>query len=167
MAGISLVGRPSDYTPELGREICRRVATGLPIWELTLAEDMPSRSAVFNWLHEGSFAPAGDLRDFVDMYARAKASAAEADDDFADRVARDGGRDIIVEDHDGLRVEKVDHEHIKRSKLIVEELRWRRARRAPLKFGDRIAHQQLDEHGKPAKLEITVSMREPTDASTK
>lgn len=50
---------------------------------------------------------------------------------------------------------------VDRAKLRVESRRWVAARQAPQRYGDRLAHQMLDEKGRPAKLEITVSMREP------
>jgi hypothetical protein len=49
---------------------------------------------------------------------------------------------------------------------MVESRRWVAARQAPHRYGDRLAHQMLDDKGKPAKLEITVSMREPSASSS-
>ena len=40
---------------------------------------------------------------------------------------------------------------VDRAKLRVESRRWVAARTAPHRYGDRLAHQMLDEHGKPAK----------------
>lgn len=155
---LHVVGRPSSYTEALGIEVCRRLIAGLAVWEIALDPEMPCAATVFNWLHDSATAdPQLPLHRFLDLYARAKAAGAEAGLDRADRVARDGGRDIIVEEHDGIRVERVDHENIQRSKLICDQIRWDAARRAPHKFGDRLAHQMLDEKGQPARLEITVS----------
>jgi hypothetical protein len=46
---------------------------------------------------------------------------------------------------------------VDRAKLMVESRRWVAARQAPHRYGDRLAHQMLDEKGRPAKLEITVT----------
>lgn len=126
---------------------------------------MPERHTIVDWASSTEADSIPDLVAFAASYARARQLAADAMDDDIDRVSRDGGRDIIVEYVDGIRVERVDHENIQRSKLIVDALKWRASKRYPDRYGDRIAHQALDEHGKPAKMEITVSMREPTDTS--
>lgn len=160
MAGITLVGRPSDYTPQIADTICERIIAGGSLWEICLSDDMPARTTVLIWLSKHE--------DFHDKYARAYIQQHLADADLMDRVARDGCKDIIVEESDGgIRIERVDHENIARSKLIVDTIKWRQARRRPDLYGDRLAHQMLDEKGKPAKLEITVSMREPSDSSGK
>lgn len=109
---------------------------------------MPDRHTVLKWSRVNP--------EFNANYARARDLAVDAVYDDIDRVARDGGRDTIVEDIDGLRVERVDYENINRSKVIVDTLKWRASKLAPHKYGDRVAHQMLDEHGKPAKAGITV-----------
>ncbi len=46
---------------------------------------------------------------------------------------------------------------VDRAKLQVDARKWYAARMAPHVYGDRLAHQMLDENGQPAKLEITVT----------
>ena len=148
MAELRIVGRPSDYTDSLGREICRRLEEGDGLWKICLPDDMPSRGTVLRW--------ARDNEEFRNMYARAMLTHADASVDDIDRIARDGGRDILVEYIDGIKVERVDHENIQRSKLIVDAIKWKSAKLSPAKYGDRIAHQMLDEKGKPTKPRVLV-----------
>ena len=59
------LGRPTDYTPELGIEICARMAEGKSLLQIMKDPDMPkSRATVYRWLeaHES----------FRDSYARAR-----------------------------------------------------------------------------------------------
>lgn len=43
------IGRPSDYTPELADEICRRLVTN-SMRRICMADDMPCEATVYNWL---------------------------------------------------------------------------------------------------------------------
>ena len=56
-------GRPSDYTPELADEICRRLP-GESMIHICLDDHMPTRQTVYNWL--------GGHPDFFDNYERAR-----------------------------------------------------------------------------------------------
>lgn len=44
-------GRPSDYTPELADEICRRLVT-TSMRRICMAQDMPSEQTVYTWLQK-------------------------------------------------------------------------------------------------------------------
>jgi hypothetical protein len=57
-------GRPSDYNPEIGAEICRRIAEGETIGDICKTEGMPSRVTVWNWTHIHP--------DFLSLYTRAR-----------------------------------------------------------------------------------------------
>jgi hypothetical protein len=43
-------GRPSKYTPELGAEICARLAKAEPLTVICRDEHMPSDRTVRNWM---------------------------------------------------------------------------------------------------------------------
>jgi hypothetical protein len=60
------MARPTDYTPELGDQICELLADGMSLRAICQADDMPHRATVFRWL-----ARAG-LEEFRDQYARAR-----------------------------------------------------------------------------------------------
>jgi hypothetical protein len=152
--------KATPFNSVLAEDVINRIASGDPLWQICSEPGMPSRRVVLEWVRTVS--------SFGADYARARIAAVDAVYDDIDRISRDGGRDVIVEDIDGLRVERTDHEHINRSKLIVDTLKWRAAHLRPDIFGDRLSHN-LDDKGNRLsganRLEITVSMREPTETS--
>lgn len=58
-----MAGRPSDYTPELADEICRRLVAESML-KICMDDHMPSRVTVYNWL--------GKHEDFYTNYERAR-----------------------------------------------------------------------------------------------
>src|SRR5271168_4832966 len=144
MAALQLVRKPLVYTDELAKDICDRLANGETLTRICRDEDMPRFGTVIDWA-QGNVAGAVG---FVAMYARAKELQLAHMADSIQDIADDGTNDWQV-DEDGN--ERVDHEHVQRSKLRVESRRWLLSKLRPDLFGDRIAHQQLDEHGKPAR----------------
>ncbi len=111
-------GRPSDYTDELGSEICRRLAEGESVNRICKDEAMPCRATVITWaLGQVEAAKAGG---FPDKYALARMVQQELLADEIHDIADDSARDVI--DDDGKKT--VDHEHIQRSKLRVDTRKW-------------------------------------------
>ena len=67
-------------------------------------------------------------------------------------IADDGTNDYVErETLSGAVVMALDREHVQRSDIRIKTRQWILARMMPERFGDRLAHQMLDEHGKPAK----------------
>jgi hypothetical protein len=155
---LTLVGRPSDFTPELGERICELAASGMSMLEISAQEGMPARSTIYLWLYRATGEEGTPLRAFSDRYARAREFSAQALADRVYSIAADGSRDYTIEtDENGVEVRRVDYEHIQRSKLIVDSLKWQAEKYDAVRYGQRTAHQMLDEHGKPAALEIKVT----------
>lgn len=46
------IGRPTDYSDELVREFCRRVASGRAIYSVCKDDDMPSDTTIWRWRQE-------------------------------------------------------------------------------------------------------------------
>lgn len=106
-------GAPSDYTAELATTICQRIADGESLRSICADDDMPARSAVFDWL--------GKHPDFADQYARAREMSAEADaDDVAHyaRKAADGDIEPAA------------------ARAAIDGLKWSAGKRQPKKYGD-------------------------------
>src|SRR4051794_2195859 len=57
-------GRPSGYMLELTNDICRQLAEGKSMLEVTTRADMPAVSTVYLWLTKH--------KEFVDRYTRAR-----------------------------------------------------------------------------------------------
>jgi len=64
------MARPSDYSPELTAVICARMAEGVSLRSICLADDMPDKATVFRWL--------AAHKEFRDQYARARECRADA-----------------------------------------------------------------------------------------
>lgn len=73
-------GRPLAYTPELGAEVCRRVARGGTLIEIEADQGMPAAETVLAWIQ--------DHEDFGDAYERARGMMADVLVDEAREVTR-------------------------------------------------------------------------------
>lgn len=109
-------GRPTDYTPELGDEICRRLSEGESLNRICRDESMPARSTVITW----ALGQIEDANEFPDKYALARQIQSELLADEIHDIADDGSRDVI---EDGDKT-VINHEHIQRSKLRVDTRKW-------------------------------------------
>lgn len=76
-------GRPTKYTPELAKTICRRIAAGESLRHICRDDDMPDRTTVRDWIVDGRGQTEDDPIGFPLQYARAREASAEA---FEDRV---------------------------------------------------------------------------------
>ena len=124
-------GRPSTYSQESADEICRRIIAGEGLREICRDETMPARETVYGWL---AVRP-----EFQHQYARAREYQADAWGDELLAIAHDGTndfRDRIAADGSVERV--LDNEHVQRSKLRVDTLKWLMSKHAPRRFGDKV-----------------------------
>jgi transposase-like protein len=86
-------GRPSDYTPELVEEFCRRVATGRSVLSVCADLDMPCDATIYRWRQEKP--------EFKDKLADARDDRLEA---YADQMHALAGRVIEETELDPQRV---------------------------------------------------------------
>lgn len=91
---------------------------------------MPNRSTVFDWLD-------GELHDFPDQYARARARQAETFLDEIIEIADDTTNDDTQTEYGPIP----NHEWITRSKVRIDSRKWFMGKVAPKKYGD---SKQLD-----------------------
>jgi hypothetical protein len=82
--------------------------------------------------------------------------------DLADIVASDGSKDYIpVYDDEGREVgDRLDHEHISRSKLIVETLMRQAAKIVPRQYGDKVALTGGSKDDGDEPLQVVIGSRE-------
>jgi len=128
-------GRPSDYTPELANQICDRLAAGQSLREICRDDDMPHESTVRKWAVE-------DREGFYTQYARAREAQTEYWADEIVAIADDSARDSWTDENG---VERVDHDHISRSRLRVDTRKWLMSKLAPKKYGDRVTNEHTGE----------------------
>lgn len=121
--------RPLEYTDILGQEICKIVSTtskGLNI----LCEERdhwPNPNTIYEWRIK--------LKEFGEMYARAKQSQVEVLVEEIVEISDDTTHDKIVSD-EGKVV--TDHEHINRSRLRIDSRKWLASKLAPRIYGDKV-----------------------------
>jgi hypothetical protein len=125
------LGRPSNYTPELGFQICERMVEGESVRTICLDPDMPSRTSIYYWLTQHA--------EFRERYKIALELHADYLADLAQAIADDGSLDII------------EKENVQRSRLRVDTIKWKCAKLHPSKYSDR--YQISGAHEKPIALQ--------------
>lgn len=139
------MARPTDYTIELGSEICSRIAEGESVRSIVKDEAMPSSSTIFRWLLDE------DKKEFWEQYEKSRNIQAELMFEELVEIADDGTNDYMEkENKDGSTYEVVDSEHIQRSRLRVDTRKWYLSKVLPKKFGEKL---DIDHTTKGEKIE--------------
>lgn len=123
-------GRPSNYTFELGQAICERIADGDSLRSICNDEGMPNRTTVLRWLEANP--------EFAAIHARAREAQADVMDDK------------IMSTADACTSEDANAARVK-----IDAYKWRAARLAPKKYGDRMMLAGHD--GGTVKSEVTMA----------
>lgn len=108
------MGRKSTYTPEIGQEICERLAQGEVLYKICQDKHMPSFPTVNRWLL--------DKPDFLNDYMRAR------------EIQQDYEADKILEIADNA----VD---ANLARVQIATRQWRAGRLYPKKYGEAITHK--------------------------
>lgn len=109
------LGRPSDYTPELGIEICVQIAEGKSLRSICKADDRPSMVTIFTWLDKHP--------EFLNHYTRAKEQQADASSEDITEIADEVRRGLI--DPQAARV-------------AIDAYKWTASKLKPKKYGDKL-----------------------------
>ena len=105
----------TTYSEEFVNTICTRLSDGESLNKICSSVDMPCKATVYNWLANKKH------KTFLDKYTQARERQAESFMDECVDIADDGTRDmVIVKGKDGKDYERVDHDHINRSRLRVD-----------------------------------------------
>ncbi len=124
MEETNKVGRPSDYTVELGDKICSLLSEGNSLRSVCLTEDMPDKGTVFRWIRE--------REEFRNQYARAKEESADAmNEDLLDLG------DEAIRLAQGVNP-KASGAVVQGVKLKADNLKWVMSKMKPKKYGDKI-----------------------------
>lgn len=113
---IKRMGRPTDYTKELGDEICVRVAEDEGVAAICRDEAMPSRTTIYKWLREHS--------EFANNYARARLDQGHTAADEMREVRR-----------------KVEAGTLEpgAARVVMDALKWEAGKRNPKSYGEKVA----------------------------
>jgi hypothetical protein len=141
-AGRDRRGRWSTFTPELGREICERIANGESLKAVGQDPAMPCAATILRW--------AAEFPDFGNDYAHARQLMADVLFDEAREVALGTTPATVWAD-----------------RLRFDTIRWMTARMAPKKYCERVvveaevAARRADEDDDPfgARAPMTVIVK--------
>lgn len=138
------MGRPCEYTDEVADEILERISLGESLNMICKDKHLPAHSTIYKWLADEVNA------NFSDNYTLARARQADFYADEIITIADDGSRDTIIRvNRKGEPYESPDHDHINRSRLMVDTRKFVMRCLAPKKYGERVqVDATLDIHVK-------------------
>lgn len=147
-------GRPSDYTPELARAVCQRIAEGESLRSIARDDAMPDKWTILRWL--------GRHEEFSAQYARAKEQGAEALAEELFEIADDASNDYMEQlDGEGnVTGYKLMGEHVQRSKLRIDTRKWYLSKIMPKKYGDKVQ----TEHSGSVSYTVVTGIPDPDHA---
>lgn len=133
------MGRPTLFTPGLGKSICKRITEGESLRSVCRDDDMPCRMSIYNWLLEAVKENASvEHKDFLCQYEIATEIRAEEMFDEMEDIADDGSNDWMDrETKSGNIIEVANTEHIQRSRLRIDTRKWKLSKMFPKIYGDR------------------------------
>lgn len=125
------MGRPRSLNPEIAETICKRMSEGESLLAICRDPEMPSKPTVLRWAREDEA--------FRNQYVRAREDLLEHWAEQILDISDDNENDIvIVTRDDGSTFEKVNGDHINRSRLRVDTRKWLLSKLAPKKYGERL-----------------------------
>lgn len=133
----------SAFTPELGDRICAEMIDGKSLRSICAQEGMPSKRTVMYWLRTRP--------EFKDAYRTAQQERAECWIEEIIEIADDSSADFVKDEEGNQRV---DHDHIQRSRLRVDTRKWIAAKMMPRLYGDKIDLTHGSPDGGPVRLII-------------
>lgn len=148
-----VIGRPTDYNADLAAEICQRISDGNSLRRICKADDMPNAATIYKWI--------GKYPAFNEQYARACVDRADAIFEEAIEIADDSANDFI-ETEDG---QKLNSEHVQRSRLRVDTRKWFVSKLNPKKYGEKVQTEHTGADGGPIITKIVREVVRPTPSS--
>lgn len=121
-------------TPTLVETVIDRVVDGRTLKSVCRDEDIPCTDAAIRlWLSRNTDSP------LFARYAHARDLGVDAMVEEMLDIAHDGSNDWVTKtDKKGNEYTAFDHEHVQRSRLRVDALKWYIVKLAPKKYGDRV-----------------------------
>lgn len=135
-------GRPSTYDPAVAAKICEQLSDGIPLREICRGEGMPPWQTVYSWMERDAA--------LVEAIARARELGYDAIAEDCLRIADDASNDFVETEHG----QRLNSEHVQRSKLRIETRLKLLAKWNPKKYGERV--QVAGDADSPLKVEAEV-----------
>jgi hypothetical protein len=126
-------GRPSEYSPERGDEICGRLAKGESLNSICKSENMPALPTVYRWMRQ--------REEFRNNYASAREDQADTLADEILYIADTPVSGIKTKTNSAGEVETTESDMIEHRRLQVDARKWIAAKLKPKKYGDAQAMQ--------------------------
>lgn len=117
-------GRPTDYSEELATKFCGEIALGNSLRSVVKRDDMPSHTAIYEWLAK--------YPSFAEQYARAKTDSGDSDADKIEEIAE--------------RVLRGELEP-QQARVAIDAYKWTAGKKRPKKYGDKV-QQDITSGGK-------------------
>lgn len=117
-------GRPSSFTQETADLICERIAEGESLRQICEDEGMPHRVTVLRWLDSNG--------GFAAKYARARELQGDVMDEKILAVA-----------------DECTNENAQAARVKIDAYKWRAAKLAPKKYGDKVQQEISGPDGGP------------------
>lgn len=156
------IGRPPfAWTPEIEDRIFDLIMDGQAIRQFlrhNREEGLPEITVFYKRMR--------DDESFAKRYARAKEFCADQEFEETKEIADNGSNDwmeVNDPDNPGYRI---NGEHVQRSKLRVDVRKWRAAKLAPKKYGDRIAMEHEGPDGGAIPVAMTVTYVDPPNSAS-
>jgi hypothetical protein len=122
-----------DEKKELFDKICYRIIEGESVRAILRDKNLPNRQTFYNWLNDK------EHPERVGQYARACEVRADNIFDEIFEIADNNGDDYEKVDlGEGVVIEKVNTDHIQRSKLRIDARKWALSKMNPKKYGEKL-----------------------------
>lgn len=95
---------------------------------------------------------------FREQYARAREVLLEHWAEEILEISDDSSQDVVTVPDGESTVERVDHEHIARSKLRVDSRKWLLSKLAAKKYGDKISTELTGPNGGPIQVQPVINV---------
>jgi hypothetical protein len=130
-------GRPSTFTPEIGHEICHRLAQGETLRSICRDDHLPLDLTVREWAWKDP--------TFASQYVQARDRGLDRMADELLDISDDGSNDWMERETKRGTIETVvDREAIERSRLRVDTRKWYLAKLAPKRYSERVELTSAD-----------------------
>ncbi len=146
-----MAGRPSDFTNDIGDEICTLLISGRSLRSICREDKFPSIGTVLRWV--------GVNKAFQEQYTCARLDQAETIFDEILDIADNGDNDYM-ERHGDSEGYQVNGDAIQRSKLRIDTRKWMLGKMKPKKYGEKV---ELEHSGTVTNRNIEIITKADID----